>query len=87
MGRFRWGVVSAGQGLAVGGYLFVFWVMKMNTFASSTIQVQAGQTLIHTGPYAIVRHPMYLSRIATFQEVRAVVAQLAALSGTSNASR
>jgi len=45
--------------LVLGGFLFVFWVLKVNTFASRTIQVEAGQNVISTGPYAMVRHPMY----------------------------
>ena len=56
-------VVLAAQALAVAGYWFVFWVMKTNAFASSTIQVEAGQSVIQSGPYALVRHPMYLGMI------------------------
>jgi protein-S-isoprenylcysteine O-methyltransferase Ste14 len=52
------------QGFAVAGYCFVFWVMKTNAFASTTIQVESGQTVIQSGPYALVRHPMYLGMIA-----------------------
>jgi protein-S-isoprenylcysteine O-methyltransferase Ste14 len=33
--------------------------IKENTFASATIEVAADQKVIATGPYAIVRHPMY----------------------------
>jgi protein-S-isoprenylcysteine O-methyltransferase Ste14 len=55
-------VVLAAQALAVAGW-FVFWVMKTNAFASSTIQVEAGQSVIQSGPYALVRHPMYLGMI------------------------
>lgn len=52
-----------GQLMVVAGYTFVFWVMRTNTFAGSTIQVEAEQTCISTGPYAIVRHPMYLGML------------------------
>jgi protein-S-isoprenylcysteine O-methyltransferase Ste14 len=52
--------VLAAQALTLAGYWFVFWVMKTNAFASSTIQVESGQTVIQSGPYALVRHPMYL---------------------------
>ena len=38
---------------------FVWWVLKVNIYAGRTIQVDAGQTVISTGPYAWVRHPMY----------------------------
>ena len=67
---FRWGwtrasapiplvVVLTAQILALVSYCIVFWVMKTNTFASSTIQIEAGHTVIRNGPYAFVRHPMY----------------------------
>ncbi len=32
-------------------------------FASRTIQVEAGQKVISTGPYRLVRHPMYLGSL------------------------
>lgn len=74
---FRWGwsrawlgpvpvaVVIVGQVVVVAGYCLVFWVMKTNTFAASTIQVEAKQTVIHNGPYALVRHPMYSGMVVT----------------------
>jgi protein-S-isoprenylcysteine O-methyltransferase Ste14 len=52
-------LVLAAQVFVVAGYTLVFWVMKTNTFAASTIQVEAEHRVIHTGPYAFVRHPMY----------------------------
>jgi protein-S-isoprenylcysteine O-methyltransferase Ste14 len=55
--------VLVGQFLVVAGYWFVYWVMRTNTFAGSTIQVEAAQTVIDRGPYAVVRHPMYLGMI------------------------
>jgi hypothetical protein len=40
-----------------------FWSVppgaRENTFASSTIAVEAGQRVTSTGPYALVRHPLY----------------------------
>jgi protein-S-isoprenylcysteine O-methyltransferase Ste14 len=36
------------------------WVVKVNRFASRTIQVEPGQEVISSGPYRFVRHPMYL---------------------------
>jgi hypothetical protein len=38
------------QTLVLGGLLFVFWVMRVNSFASRTIQVEAAQKVISTGP-------------------------------------
>ncbi len=51
----------------VMGYIFFFWVMRENSFAARTVQVEKGvQKVITTGPYAIVRHPMYLAVIIMF---------------------
>jgi protein-S-isoprenylcysteine O-methyltransferase Ste14 len=58
-------VVIAGQTMAVAGYWLVFWVMKTNTFASSIIQVENQQTVIRSGPYEVVRHPMYTGMVVT----------------------
>jgi protein-S-isoprenylcysteine O-methyltransferase Ste14 len=58
------GVVAA-QIVVVAGYWLVFRVMKTNTFAAGTIQVEIGQTVISSGPYARVRHPMYTGMAVT----------------------
>ena len=52
-------VVLAGDVLLAGGFLMVFFVFRENTFASATIEVAREQQVISTGPYALVRHPMY----------------------------
>ncbi len=62
--RFGWSAVSlyavlAGDGLVALGLLIIFRVFQENTFTAATIQVEAGQKVISTGPYALVRHPMY----------------------------
>jgi protein-S-isoprenylcysteine O-methyltransferase Ste14 len=62
--RFSWSavpasVVVAGDVLAALGFLIVFFVFKENTFAAATIAVTADQRVVATGPYAVVRHPMY----------------------------
>jgi protein-S-isoprenylcysteine O-methyltransferase Ste14 len=52
---------------AFGAALVVvaFWgfasVLRANSFAAITVRVQGerGQTVVSTGPYAVVRHPMY----------------------------
>ncbi len=53
------GLVIAGDALVALGLFAVFLVFKENTFTSGTIEVASDQTVISTGPYAIVRHPMY----------------------------
>jgi protein-S-isoprenylcysteine O-methyltransferase Ste14 len=62
--RFGWtsvplaGIVL-GDLLFVVGFLFVGRVYRENSYTSATIEIQEGQRVIDTGPYAIVRHPMY----------------------------
>jgi protein-S-isoprenylcysteine O-methyltransferase Ste14 len=62
--RFMWSkvplyLVIAGDILTAMGFYIIFLVYKENTFTSATIQVVEGQKVITTGPYAVVRHPMY----------------------------
>jgi protein-S-isoprenylcysteine O-methyltransferase Ste14 len=52
-------VVIAGDLLVALGLLGVFFVFKENTFTSATIDVATEQKVISTGPYSLVRHPMY----------------------------
>jgi len=64
--RFGWsavplGVVAIGDALVAIGFYFISLVYRENTFASATIEVAQDQKVISTGPYAIVRHPMYAS--------------------------
>ena len=57
-----WGVVL-GNVLVAIGFFCIFLVYRENTFTAATIEVAAGQTVIATGPYALVRHPMYASGV------------------------
>lgn len=62
--RFMWSHVPlyvsvAGDVLVSLGLFIDLLVLKENTYGASTIQVIEGQHVISTGPYAIVRHPMY----------------------------
>jgi protein-S-isoprenylcysteine O-methyltransferase Ste14 len=52
-------VSIAGDALILLGFLFTVFVLKENSYAASTIQIVEGQKVITTGPYAVVRHPMY----------------------------
>ena len=66
--RFAWSTVPAyltalGDVLVALGFYLVFLVFKENTFASGTIEVGAEQKVIMTGPYALVRHPMYVGAL------------------------
>jgi protein-S-isoprenylcysteine O-methyltransferase Ste14 len=62
--RFGWSrvpfyIVIAGDLLTALGFYIVFLVYKENTFAFATIRVACDQKVISTGPYAVLRHPMY----------------------------
>jgi protein-S-isoprenylcysteine O-methyltransferase Ste14 len=62
--RYRWSsmspaIVIAGDILVMLGYVAVFFVFTENSYASSVIEIGAGQKVVTTGPYAVVRHPMY----------------------------
>jgi protein-S-isoprenylcysteine O-methyltransferase Ste14 len=64
--RFGWFVVPlagvvAGYVLVAVGFYFISLVYRENTFTSATIEVTDAQKVISTGPYAVVRHPMYAS--------------------------
>lgn len=52
-----------GLALLVIGYAVGTWAMAVNAFFSSHVRIQKdrGQTVISTGPYAIVRHPAYIT--------------------------
>ena len=52
-------VIVLGDILVALWWLVVFIVFRENSFASATIEVAEGQTVVSTGPYAIVRHPTY----------------------------
>jgi len=62
--RFSWSNVSSvtnivGDILVFAGFLIVFLVFKENTFTAATIEIASNQKVISTGPYSIIRHPMY----------------------------
>jgi protein-S-isoprenylcysteine O-methyltransferase Ste14 len=56
-------VVLTGDILIIAGFFIVFLVFKKNTFTSAIIEVADGQSVISTGPYRWVRHPMYMGAL------------------------
>jgi len=74
--RFGWSRAFAGPvplwltvlslAVVLGCWLLMIWVISVNRFAASIIQIEAGQAVVSTGPYGIVRHPMYLVAIVMF---------------------
>jgi protein-S-isoprenylcysteine O-methyltransferase Ste14 len=68
--RWRWSttplaVQGAGCALLVATLAFMVWTMRANTFAAPVVKIQKerGQRVITTGPYAIVRHPLYFGAL------------------------
>lgn len=62
--RFGWSdvpilAVIAGDVVVALGFFLIFLAFRANTFAGITIEIAAGHQPIATGPYALVRHPMY----------------------------
>jgi protein-S-isoprenylcysteine O-methyltransferase Ste14 len=63
--RYGWSQVPVAlllvaDGGVLAGFLFVLRVFRENRYAASTVGVEAGQPVVSSGPYAVVRHPMYL---------------------------
>ena len=69
--RLGWSKVPAvvsiiAAGMVLVGYYIFFRVIRENRFASRVIEVAQGQKVIDTGPYALVRHPMYSGMILLY---------------------
>ncbi|MFN8466851.1 MAG: isoprenylcysteine carboxylmethyltransferase family protein [Caldilineaceae bacterium] len=69
--RFGWSAVSMpvvllADLLVLLAYGFVILVFRENHYAARVVEVEEGQKVIDTGPYAIVRHPMYLGVIVLY---------------------
>ncbi len=66
--RFGWSnvptsIVILGDALIPLSYLGFYFVFRENTYGAATVRVEENQKVISTGPYAIVRHPMYAASL------------------------
>jgi protein-S-isoprenylcysteine O-methyltransferase Ste14 len=62
--RFGWSHVAPlisvlADAMVVLSLFIVFLVFRANTYTSAIVEVARGQKVISTGPYSVVRHPMY----------------------------
>lgn len=69
--RFGWskmpGVVTVvASVLFLVAYALYAEVMRENAYLSRTVKVEEGQTVVDTGLYGIVRHPMYMATVLLF---------------------
>ena len=76
--RFGWSrmpdwVVAAASVLFIIAYLLYAEVMRENAYLSRTVKVEAGQRVVDTGLYGIVRHPMYMATVLLFTMIPLVL--------------
>jgi len=71
--RYRWTsmpffTVYLGLALLACGDAFIAWAMAVNRFAERTVRIQTERqhAIVTSGPYGIVRHPMYLGALLMF---------------------
>ena len=81
--RFGWSnlpmtVNYIGAGLFLTAYVLYAEVLRENTWLSRTIEVQEGQTVVSTGLYGIVRHPMYAVTLLLFLSMPLVLGSIPA---------
>jgi protein-S-isoprenylcysteine O-methyltransferase Ste14 len=69
--RYNWSEVPVS--LVIIAYLILalsFWILflvfRENTYASSIIETESEQKVISTGPYAMVRHPLYSGAVLLY---------------------
>jgi len=53
-------LVLAADMMVILGYGIFILVLRVNRFLSRTVEVETEQKIVTTGPYAVVRHPMYV---------------------------
>ena len=69
--RYGWSLVPAWVSVLADllvflGYVVVFFVFRENSYTSRIVEVVEGQKVVTTGPYALVRHPMYAGVILMY---------------------
>ena len=82
--RFSWSnvpmpAVIAASVIFLIGYGLYAEVMRENAYLSRTVKVEEGQTVVSTGLYGIVRHPMYLASVLMFLSIPLVMGSWYAL--------
>jgi protein-S-isoprenylcysteine O-methyltransferase Ste14 len=69
--RYQWShipiyLVLTADTVVFLGYVIFFFVMRENSYLFRTVEVEEGQKAISTGPYSVVRHPMYTGVLLMF---------------------
>lgn len=82
--RFGWthvppAIAYGAEAFVALGFFVVFRVFRANTFTSAVIAVGEKQRVVTTGPYAIVRHPMYAGAFVLMAAAPIALGSLAGL--------
>ena len=82
--RFGWSSVPfwlmlLGYGPMVLAFLVSTWAFRVNKFAEPGVRVHEAQKVVDTGPYAYVRHPLYLAAVFLFLGIALALGSLRAL--------
>lgn len=82
--RFHWYTLPAWVSVSATvvfliAYLLYAEVLRENAFLSRTIEVQEGQTVVDTGLYGVVRHPMYSATVLLFGAIPLILGSVYAL--------
>jgi len=84
--RFGWssmpfGFVYAGAIAFILAIVLIAWVLCVNPFAEATVRIQTdrGQTVVMSGPYRFVRHPMYVGSFLMYLGMPLVLGSIGAL--------
>lgn len=87
--RFRWssmpfGLVYVGAAVFTLAMALIAWTLAVNRFAETTVRIQTdrGHTVVMSGPYRIVRHPMYVGAILMYLATALVLGSMWALALT-----
>lgn len=70
-----WGSIAASI-LFLLGYILYAEVLRENTFLSRTVEVQENQTVVDTGLYGVIRHPMYTATLLLFMTMPLILGSL-----------
>jgi protein-S-isoprenylcysteine O-methyltransferase Ste14 len=63
------------------GIVLMTWILRVNPFAETTVRIQMdrGQTVVTSGPYRFVRHPMYVGAFLMYLGMPLVLGSVGAL--------
>ncbi|MDP3854651.1 isoprenylcysteine carboxylmethyltransferase family protein [Phenylobacterium sp.] len=84
--RFEWsdvpdGARAVGAAAVAGAFVMAWLTFRENSYAAAVVKVQEGQTVVDTGPYRLVRHPLYVGAMLFFAGASLMLESWWALAG------